>query len=290
MLGVTDPAGRVSTDAAPAGDHEYNLVGSAAVTVLAGVLLAVCARTGAVALLVAVGVVQSLLTLAWVLGASVPGRVGGILLAGAAAAGADVTVSIWPHSRLGTLLVVFGLAVPVLFVHQVVRGAARVRLVESLGDLALLVVADVAAAALLQLRHEWSSPHVGGVVVAGVVTAAAGALVVGFLVDLITPAPHFDPQVPRGLLAVVGSAGVGGSIGHLMLRANSEFVGGRGAFVGAAVGALAGFLAVAVAFVEASTPMPDSGVARRMRPVLAAVAPIALAAPVAYLLCLAVRV
>jgi hypothetical protein len=184
---------------------------------------------------------------------------------------------------------VFGLAIPVMFVHQLARAAARVRVTDSLGAIAFGVLAVVAVASLVQLRHEFTSTTVGGKVVAAVAGAAGAALVVGYLVDLVMPAPRFDPAVPRGLLAVVAGAGVGGSIGHLTLHASTGFVHGRGEFVGAAVGVLAALFAIAVAFVLRSTPVPSGASARALRPVLAAVVPIALMAPVAFLLCLAVR-
>jgi hypothetical protein len=269
---------------------ELNHLGSLAVTVLAGTGLIAAARTSAVALLVVIAVVQAVLAVAWVFGTSVPGRKGALVIAALAAAGADVTVSVWPAGRLGTLLPVFALAIPAMFVHQLVRGAARVRLVESLGCIAMIVVAVAALPALLQLRHEFTDPNVGGRVVAGVVAAAAGALVVGYLVDLILAAPRFDPSVPRGLLAVVASAGLGGSIGHLMLRSDAEFLDGRGAFAGAALGALVAFFAVGVAFIERSSPLPAAAFARRARPALSSLLPLSLLAPVAFVLCLAVRV
>lgn len=269
---------------------ELNHVGSFAVTVIAGAALVATARTSALALLVAVAIVQAVLTLAWVFGTVLPGRKGALLIAALAAAGADVTVSRWPAGRLGTLLVVFGLAIPVMFVHQLMRGAARARIVESLGGVALIVVAVVGLPALIQLRHEFIGPTLGGRVVAGVVAAAAGALLVGYLVDLVYAAPRFDPTVARGLLAVVASAGLGGSVGHLMLRSDAEFLGGRGAFAGAALGALIAFLAVGVAFIERSAPAAQDGLSRRMRPVLSSLMPLSLLAPVAFVLCLAIRV
>jgi hypothetical protein len=269
---------------------ELNHLGSLGVTLLAGALLIGTARTSALALLVGVAVVQAVLTFAWVFGTSLPGRKGAIVVAALAAGGADVAVSLWPSGRLGTLLIVFGLAVPVMFVHQLMRGAARVRLVESLGGISLIVLAVVALPALLQLRHEFTGPTLGGRVVAGVVAAAAGALVVGYLVDLVLAAPRFDPAVARGLLAVIASAGLGGSIGHLTLRSDAAFLDGRGAFAGAALGALIGFFAVGVAFIERSAPMPHSGLARRLRPVLSSLLPLSILAPVAFVLCLAIRV
>lgn len=269
---------------------ELNHLGSLTVTVLAAALLIGAARTSAVALLAAVAVVQAVLTLAWVFGTGLPGRKGALVIAALAAAGADVTVSLWPSGRLGTLLIVVGLAVPAMFVHQLMRGAARVRIVESLGGVALVVVAVIALPALVQLRHEFNGPTLGGRVVAGVVAAAAGALAVGYLVDLVLAAPRFDPTVARGLLAVIASAGLGGSIGHLMLRTDAEFLGGRGAFAGAALGALIAFLAVGVAFIERSAPVPRRGLARRLRPLLSSLMPLSLLSPVAFVLCLAIRV
>jgi hypothetical protein len=296
-----DPA--EGAEPGPAERMGASLTGSLAVAVLAGLALAVTARVGATALLVAVAVVQALLALAWLYATGVPGRRGGLVIAGLAAAGGDVCVSVWPGSRLGTLLVVFALAVPVLFVHQLVRGAARTRIVESLGAIALLVLAETALPALLQLRHEFGH-DLGGHAVAGVVVAAAGALVIGYVVDLLVPAPRFDPDVPRGLLAVVASAGLGGSIGYLMLQSEPlvGLRGGRGAFVGAALGALVALFAVGMAFVEHAAghsiaghgvagpaALPATGFGRRMRPVLGALLPLAVLSPVAFLLCLAVR-
>ncbi|MGI8761769.1 MAG: hypothetical protein ACR2LF_10865 [Jatrophihabitantaceae bacterium] len=279
-------------DGQPGEQAQFNHTGSLTVAVLAGLLLALTARAGATQLLVAVAVLQAVLAFAWVLGTALPGRRGGLVIAAACAAAADVTVSVWPHGRLGTLLAVLGLAVPAMFVHQLSRGAVRVRAVDSLGGIALLVLAEVALPALLQLRHEFGGPSAGGLVVAGVAAAVAGALVVGYLVDMIIAAPRFDPEIPRGLLALVASAGLGGSIGYLMMQAPRlpQFANGRGAFVGAALGALVALLAVGAAFVEQGVPMPDGGFAQRVRPVLGVLVPISVLAPVAFLLCLAIRV
>ncbi|MGH8961003.1 MAG: hypothetical protein ACRDWT_07315 [Jatrophihabitantaceae bacterium] len=273
---------------------ELNHTGSLAVAVLVGLAVALAARLGATALLVALAAVQALLAFAWVFGTRLPGRKGALVVAALAAAGADVAVSVWPHGRLGTLLAVLGLAVPAMFIHQLGRGAARVRVVESLGGIGLLVLAEVALPSLLQLRHEFGAN--GGHVAAGVVAAAAGALVVGYLVDLLAPTPRFDPEVPRGLLAVLASAGLGGSLGYLLLQSDrfTDFIDGRGAFIGASVGALVALFAVCVAFIEHNVPMPDdssrgAGFARRIRPVLGVVMPLSLLAPVAFLLCLAIR-
>lgn len=268
---------------------EYNFGACVSVGLLFGAALAWTARTGAVELLVAVAVVQALIAFGWVLGLRVPGRIGALIIAALTAGVADTVVSVWPHSGLGTLLVVLGLALPVLFVHQLMRGAARVRIVESLGGIAILVVAEVSLPALLQLRHEFTGAHVGPDVVFAVVVVAVGALVVGYLVDMVSAAPRFDADVPRGLLAVLASAAVGAALGVLTLRGSARFADGRDVFVGAALGALVALLAVAVAFVEHVTPQAQVGFARRVRPVLGVVLPLSLLAPVAFVLCLAIR-
>lgn len=256
---------------------------------LVGALLVLTARAGAAALLVAVAIVQALIAVVWVYGVGLLGKIGALVLAALAAAGADITASVWPHGQLGTLLIVLALAIPAMIVHQLARGAARVRLIDSLGAIALLVVAEVALPALLQLRHEFTDSASGGDVVAAAIAAAAGGLVVGYLVDLVVPAPRFDADVPRGLLAVIASALCGAAVGYLMLRSVTEFIGGRGAFAGAALGAVVAFLAVGTSFTEHSCARPASAVGLRLRPLLSVVLPLAMLAPVAYILCLAIR-
>ncbi len=170
------------------------------------------------------------------------------------------------------------------------RGAARVRVLESLGGAAMIVVAVVALPAFVQLRHEFVSTTTAGRVVFGVVLSIVAALVVGFLTDLVVAVPRFDPAVPRGLIAVVASAVVGGLVGYLTLRDTTEFAGGRGLFAGASLGVLVALVAVGVAFAEATTPAPGSAFSRRLRGGLAVVLPVCILAPVAFLMCLAIRV
>ena len=271
------------------GDADLGLVVTLAAGVVIGLGLVLSARAGADALLVAVAVTQLLLAVSWVFGTAVPGRKGALVLAALAAGGADVAASVWPHGKLGPLLAVLGLAVPVMFVHQLTRGAARVQVVSSMSAVAVLVFGEVALPSVLQLRHEFAGGTPGGKVAAAALAAIAGALVVGCLVDLVLPAPRFDPAVPRGLLGLVAATGLGACLGYLMLRGHGDFAGGRAAFVGAALGALAGLMAVAAAFVLHSTTAAEGGVARRLRPLLGAVLPVAVLAPVAFLLCLAIR-
>jgi hypothetical protein len=270
-------------------EAELSLLTTLIAALIVGGGLVASARASAIALLVAVAVVQTLFASAWVFGTTMPGRRGALIIAVMASAAADAVTSIWPDSRLGPLLVVLGLTAPAMFVHQLMRGAARVQVVSSLAAVAMLVLCEVSLAALLQLRHEFGT-EVGGKVASTVTAAVGGALVIGCLVDLLLPAPRFDAAVPRGLLGLVAAAGLGGSLGYLMLKDVGQFGGGRGMFTGAALGALAGLLAIAAAFVLHTTPDPPTPIGHRLRPTIGALLPIAVIAPAAFLLCLAIRV
>lgn len=273
---------------------------AAAVAVVLGVLLVLTGAASAAALLAGVAVLQVVLAVSWVFGARLPGRWGALVIGAMAAIASDVCVSVWPDSRLGTLLAVVGLAVPVLFVHQLARGAARHRIVSSLGGTAALVIFIVAPAALVQLRHEFTGTHTdttgtsGGRVVAVVCAVAAAALVIGYVVDALAPTPHFDPEVPRGLLGVIAAAGLGASLGYLALQspAHSDFAHGRGSIVGVVIGGLTALLAVAAAFGAHSVHHVDgapTAFGRWARVVATAAVPLALVSPVSFLICVAAR-
>lgn len=298
MAGVTEPdldaaaAEQVTSRAGVPVQRDATLLAGLPVVVVAGAGLALAARQSSLLLLIAVAVVQGAFALAWVFGVALPGRWGSLVVAALAAGGADFAVSYWPHARLGTLLGVLGLAVPIMYLHQLARGAARVRVVASLGSVAVLVLAEVALPAFVQLRHEFArsdTSAVGGRVAAAAVGAIAAAIVVGYLVDLVLPLPRFDVTVPRGMPALIASTLLGGAVGYLMLRGGVDFVGGRSVFVGAALGALAGLLAVGAGFVLHSVPAPAGALGRTLRPAAAAVLPLAFLAPVAFLICLSIR-
>ena len=274
-----------------AAEQEWNHSGSFAAATVLALALAITARVGATALLVAIAAVQALLVFTWVLATRMPGRKGAIVIGGLAAAAADVTVSVWPHGHLGTLLAVLGLSVPAMIVHQLMRGAARVRVVESLGRCALLVAMVVGMAALLQLRHELPGT-LAARTTSGVAAAVAGALAIGFLVDTLAPVPRFAADVPRGLIAMIASAGLGCSLGYLLLQSGEfrDYAGGRGVFLGASLGAIAALLAVGGSFVESNVePSARGGFGVRSRPLLAVLLPLSLCMPIAFLLALAIR-
>ena len=282
---IADPAGSLDSDGV-----EYNFAGSAVVAALVGVALAWPARTGALGLLVAIAAAQALFAFAFVLGLRMPGRIGAIVIAALTSAAADVAVSVWPHARLGTLLAVFGLAMPVLFVHQLFRGTARVRVRriarrhrDPRPRRGLVARADAAAARVhrrqpRRRRDVRRDRHRGG------------ALVVGFLVDLVFAAPRFDEDVPRGLFAVdrIGRGRCRARPAHpAQLEPSSP---ADGPCSSAPRSARWWRCSPSPPRCSSSgARLAEAGFARRARPVVAVLLPLSLLAPVAFLLCLAVR-
>jgi hypothetical protein len=156
--------------------------------------------------------------------------------------------------------------------------------VESLSDIALMVVAVVGCASLMQLRHE----TLGALMTSGFVLAAGAALVTGHVVDLVLPKMRFDPDVPRGFLAVIAGAMAGAVACFLRLHNSFEFDHKRSLFVGGGLGALISLFAIGAAFVEHSLPAGRRPLAIA-RPVASTLLPFGLLVPIGYLLCLSIR-
>lgn len=258
-------------------------------SLLAGAVLAGGSYLGTIGLLVVVALVQALLVLSWVLGTALPGRMGALGIGGLAAVAADAATTHWHDSGYSPVLGVLGVAVPVMFVHQLIRGVVRTRVVESLADITVLLLAVVAVAGLIVLRRQGD----GDVLVPAVVAAITAGMAASHFTDAIWPAPRFDPAVDRGLPAVVVGIVVGGVLGVLSLRHLFDFAGGRGAFVGAAVAAVACLLSIGATFsgthstMDAPTVEEPAGAlprGARLRPVAATLMTVALSVPAAFVL------
>lgn len=273
----------VPTDQTSRNDQSAHLV-EAALALVAGAALTELAHLSAVALLVGVAITQCLVAVSWTIGTRAPTPIGSLVLGAAAAVGADVAVSLRPHGQLGTLLAVLGLALPVMFAYQLMRGVARSQVVASLASIAVLIAVEIALAALLQLRHE----SVGTNACVAVISSAALALVVGHCADLVTPLGRFDPQVSRGVLAMLLGAVAAAVLAQLWLRHDIDFAGARALFLGFSVGAVAGVIAIGMAFMRYDSE-PEQGWARRLQPVYAVLIPLCFTAPLGYLLYLAIR-
>jgi hypothetical protein len=223
-----------------------NHIQLAALTAVLTGVLAAGGYLGTTATLIAVAVLQAVLIPCWMLGNRLPGRIGGLLLGGAAAAAADAVMLHWPGSGYSPVLGVLGVAIPLMFLHQLSRGVVRTRVVESLSGIMLLLVAVVAAPGLILLRHQGS----GRTIVLALLASFGVGLVTAHLTDAVLSVPRFDPRIDRGLPAVVVGVAVGGVVGYLSLRRLIDFAGGRGAFLGAAAAAVACLLSIAASFAE----------------------------------------
>jgi hypothetical protein len=252
------------------------------------------AAVGAVWLLVATALLQAGLILSWALGTGMPGRNGALIIGAGSAIGADVAVSAYPHRGLAPLLVVLGLAVPVMFVHQLARGVVRTRTTESLSKVALLVVAVTGAAAYPQLRHEFDGAKLA---TAATLTVSA-AVLVAHVGDRLWSRPRFDRAVSRGLFGVVAGTVVGGTCGLVLLKGVDGFGLARAAWVAPVMALVATLLSVGTGFavhglpeIHAADPTTDAGPYHEgdpsLLPLVSVLLPVALSAPAAYLLCIA---
>jgi hypothetical protein len=272
-------------------DEHRQAAGFAAVAM---VVLVSAAAVGAVALLVATALLQAALIIAWAFGTGMPGRNGAVIIGAGAAIGSDIAISANPDRGLAPLLIVLGLAVPVMFVHQLARGVVRVRTTESLSKVALLVVAVTGAAAFPQLRHEFD----GGMLAVAATVTVTVALLVSHLGDRLWSRPRFDPAVSRGLFGVVAGIVVGGACGAVFLQAVDGFGLNRAAWVAPTMAAVATLLSVGAGFIvhglpetRPADPTADTGPYHEgdasLLPLVSVLLPLALSAPAAYLLCVA---
>ena len=234
--------------------------------------------------LVAVAVAQTLLIVSWVFGTGLSGRIGALVLGAGTATAADIVVTHW-RSELGPLVGVLGLAMVAQFGHQLLRGRRRAQVVDSLSDIALLLVGTTAFAALIELRHQVDGPAM----TIAVLLCATAALVAGHLIDWIWVPLRFDPEVSRGLLAVVASVIAGAVVTLVRLRNSVEFTGQRALLLGAGIALVTALFAVGAAFIAHTATLPSGRVARICRPLAGTMLVLALTSPIAYLLCLALR-
>jgi len=233
--------------------------------------------------------VQLFFVLAWTVALRPPGPwvVGGVGVA--AAAGADLAAVVPTHASLAPVGYVTVGAFILGVIGQLLRGAGRQGVTESLGAGLAVVVGVVAFAALLVLaRHP-----LGTQAIVVCLSAAAVALVVARLVDVVLPFPRTSPEVSRGTIGVVvgAMAGTGAAplVGSFLVGVQMH---ARGAAVAGLVTAVAAIMAdLAVSYAEAGREPGDEAsslwVARHMQGPLGG---FALAAPAAYVLSVMVLV
>jgi hypothetical protein len=284
--GGSVPSGRIRAVShaapVPVQDRARRTHVSAAVVACAVVAVAAVAPLGQDRGWVAgVAVLQAVLVWAWVMGTATPGKWGGLVLAGASAGGADALLLRDQHDGLVPLLTVFGLLFPALLAHQLARGVVRTRLTESLSGVAAGCVAVVALACYLELRQD-----AGTVAAAGLLAAATG-LLAGRLLDALRPEQVFAEGVFHGLLGVAGATVAGAAVSAARLRGGPVGLPGA-ALLGAGVGLTVGLVAVGAAYVALTVRPRRTPFAPITLPVLKVLLPLAVTAPVAYLLGLVV--
>jgi hypothetical protein len=257
------------------------------------VLLGFGLLLGAHALLRSYGIVifavQLFFVLSWTVAMRPPGIwvVGGVGLV--TAAGADVAAVLPRDASLAPLgyVTVAGFVVGVI--GQLLRGAGRQGVTESLGATLAVVIGVVAFASLLVLdRHPLGTQSI-----VACLSAAAVGLVVARLADVVLAAPRPSPQVPRGAFGVVLGAMAGTATAGVV---GSILVGLRQHPVNAAIAGLVTVLAaimadLAVSYAEAGRELNGEPsplwIARHMQGPLGG---FALAAPAAYVLSVMVLV
>jgi len=149
--------------------------------------------------------VQLFFVLSWTVALRPPGPWVVTVVGLAAAAGADLAAVLPAEASLAPLgyVTVAGFVFGVL--GQLLRGAGRQGVTESLGATLAVVVGVVAFASLLVLdRHPMGTRSI-----VACLSAAAVALVVARLADVVLPVPRTSPEVPRGTIGVILGAMTG---------------------------------------------------------------------------------
>ena len=228
---------------------------AAALTLALAAALVAGAYAGEVVLLVAVLAVQGLLISRWHSALAVPGAIGGIALAAAAAIATDATLVVRDDPEpLSPVAGILAVAMLGTIVHQLARRPDRTRLTPSLTATGTLVVLVVLSSLFL--------PAGGTGAEAALVAVAALAAALPALTELAPLSP-----LARSAVAVAGGALVG-----LVFALLTDLTVGAGLLVGVVAAAVA---AASIAFVRR---------VRAPRLTTAGAMPVAVAAPVAYVL------
>ncbi|MFG1926791.1 hypothetical protein [Cryptosporangium sp. NPDC048952] len=197
-------ASRADSGAAHAGTAAI-----AGVTALVGgAVLGGAAFAGPVPYAIAILVAQLALVGAWCVVTRPPGTVGTAVVGVLTAIAADVVALATGESGAGGLVAVLACAFGATTFHQLSRGVTRRNVTESFGSTMTIGVAVIALAATVALRQSEEPDLVGLIAI-----AAALAMVVARLADLVLPRPTVHQQVPRGVFGpALGSvAAAGGS-------------------------------------------------------------------------------
>jgi hypothetical protein len=233
--------------------------------------------------LAAVLVLQLALVVAWVLTTGIEGFVGSLVIGAAAAGAADLVIMLPERPRLGGLLAVLGIGFLAGVLQQMLR-RPRAAVVASLaGGILLLCAVSALSVPLLTGRAA-----LGPALSTAAALAVGAALIVQHLADLVLPRPRVADGVPRGLPGLVLAVLAGAAVAFLR-RGDGLVAAGAlpdtlaALLYGAVLGGGAALAGLAASFLAVEDPA--EGTAGPVRtwslPVVQAVLPIAVCAPVA---------
>ncbi len=228
--------------------------------------------------LAAVAALQGALAVAWVAATARREWAGALLLAGAAAAAADLVFLLPERPSVGGLAAVLGIGLPAAVLRQMFR-RPREALVASLAGSVVLLCAVCSLAVLLR-----TAGSAEGVRLDGALLAVGAALVAAHLVDLVLPRPQVAYGVPRGLLGLVLAVLAAAAVTWVRRRPD-ELPDALGAAVyGGAVGLVAVLVSLVASYVVVQADRAAGNARRRGRwalPVIQALLPLAACAPIA---------
>lgn len=266
---------------APARGHHLPAAGATVVAVALVVGLAHALGDGG--RLAAVLILQLALVLGWVIATGVEGFLGQLAIGAGAAGAADLVIMLPETPHLDGLLAVLGVGFLAAVLQQMLR-RPRPALVASLAGGIFLLCAVCALSVLLLTGRA----AVGPALSTAAVLAVGAALVVQHLADLVLPRPQVTRGVPRGLAGIVLAVLAGAAVAWIR-RADGLVASGAlpstpaALIYGAVLGGVAALAGLAASFLVLEEPGEEAAgpVRTWALPVIQAVLPLAVCAPVA---------
>lgn len=271
----------VVENAAPARGHHLPAAGAAVVAV--GLVVGLAHVLGDGGRLAAVLALQLAFVVAWVMATGIEGFLGQLAVGAAAAGAADLVIMLPRVPHLDGLLAVLAVGFLAGILQQMFR-RPRPAVVASLAGGVLLLCAVCALSVLLLTGRAALGPALSS----AAVLAVGAALVVQHLADLVLPRPQVAQGVPRGLAGVLLAVLAGAAVAWLR-RTDGLVASGAlpsipaALLYGAVLGGAAALSGLAASFLalEELGQGPAGPVRTWVLPVIQAVLPLAVCAPVA---------
>jgi hypothetical protein len=267
----------------PVEDRGHHLPAAGAAVVAVGLLVGLSHVLGDGGRLAAVLLLQLALVVAWVLTTGIEGFVGSLVIGAGAAGAADLVIMLPERPTLGGLLGVLAVGFLAGVLQQMLRRPRRAVVASLAGGVLLLCAVSALSVLLLTGRAA-----LGPALSTAAVLAVGAALVVQHLGDLFLPRPRIADGVPRGLAGLVLAVLAGALVTFLRrsdgLVATGALPGTPAAVLfGAVLGGAAALAGLAASFFAVEDPAEGTAGPTRTwaLPVVQAVLPLAVCAPVA---------